>query len=195
MRQSLRRLVRDRAGVTVVEFAIVIPVLATLLMGLGDLLYTAYLQAILDGSVQKAGRDSALEVSAIDQSSLDDEVEGAVKQIASGATFSYDRRSYSSFALVKPEYFDDKNGDGIRQPGECYDDVNGNGRWDADPGRLTQGGANDVTKYTVTVTYPRLFPVAGLLGFAANGRAVATTLLKNQPYKTQTVETVQSICT
>ena len=195
MIRRLSSFLKDRRGATVVEFAIVIPVLATLLMGLGDLLYTAYLQAILDGAVQKAGRDSSLEASALDQSALDAKVNEAVKDIAKEAEVDYDRRSYNSFALVKPEYFEDTNGDGVRQAGECYDDVNGNNRWDADPGRLTQGGANDVTKYTVTVTYPRLFPVTGLLGFPANGQATASTLLKNQPYKTQTVATIKRICT
>jgi Flp pilus assembly protein TadG len=195
MTASLRRIGADRRGATVVEFAIVIPVLATLLMGLGDLLYTAYLQAILTGAVQKAGRDSSLEQSALDQSSLDAGVTSAIKSIASDAAVSFQRRSYASFALVKPEYFDDTNADGIRQPGECFDDVNGNGAWDADPGRGSQGGANDVTRYTVTVSYPRLFPVSGLIGLSAQGEMSASTLLKNQPYKTQTVATIKRICT
>jgi Flp pilus assembly protein TadG len=195
MIRMLNRLSGDRRGATVVEFAIVIPVLAALLMGLGDLLYSAYLQAILDGVVQKAGRDSSLEGSALDQSALDAKVGQAVTTIAKRADLAYDRRSYNSFALVKPEYFEDGNGDGIRQAGECYDDVNGNNQWDADPGRQNQGGANDVTRYTVTVNYPRLFPVTGLLGFSADGQATASTLLKNQPYKTQSVATIKRICT
>ena len=58
-----------------------------------------------------------------------------------------------------------------------------------------QGGANDVTYYKMTVTYPRLFPFAWLIGWSATQTISAATILKNQPYATQTVTTVQTICT
>jgi Flp pilus assembly protein TadG len=190
----LSSLAADPRGATIVEFAIVAPVMIALLMGLGDLLYQSYLQSILDGAVQKAGRDSSLEASATSQTALDDKVEAMVKTIAKQATVSYNRRSYSTFALIKPEYFVDTNNDGVRQPTECFDDTNSNKQWDADPGRVSQGGANDVTRYTVTAVYPRLFPVAKLLGFASTGTLTSTTLLKNQPYKTQTGYSIVRVC-
>jgi Flp pilus assembly protein TadG len=195
VRQASRRLALDRQGATIIEFAIVAPVMMTLLMGLGDLLYQAYLQSILDGAIQKAGRDSALELNVTNGDALDDKVETMVKNIAKNAEFTSLRRSYSSFALVKPENFTDGNGNGTREVGECYDDVNGNKQWDADPGRASQGGANDVTKYTMSVTYPRIFPVARMFGWSAKAQISATTLLKNQPYKTQTVATIKQVCT
>lgn len=188
------RLVRDQRAATLVEFAILSPVMMTLLMGLGDVTYQVYLQSILDGAVQKAGRDSALEDSATDQSALDAKVWNAVKEIAKNATIVYDRKSYSTFALIKPEFFVDSNNDGVRQSSECFDDVNNNGKWDADPGRGSQGGANDVTRYTVTLTYPRIFPVSKLIGLPADNTLKSSTLLKNQPYKTQTVYNIPRIC-
>lgn len=191
----LARLCRNRRGVTVVEFAIVAPVMLITLMGLGDLLYQVYLQSILDGVIQKAGRDSALESNASNGDPLDDKVEAMVKKIAADATFRSERRSYSSFSLVKPENFTDGNGNGVRDAGECFDDVNGNGVWDADPGKLSQGGANDVTKYTMWVTYPRIFPVTRMFGWSATNTLTATTLLKNQPYKTQTIPKIKQVCT
>lgn len=195
MRGSLIKLARDRRGVTIVEFAIVAPVMMITIMGLGDLLYQAYLQSILDGAMQKAGRDSALEANAANGNALDDKVEAMVQNIAKNATFVSERRSYSSFALVKPENFTDTNGNGLRDAGECYDDVNDNKTWDADPGKITQGGANDVTKYTMTVTYPRIFPVPKMFGWSQTNQLSATTLLKNQPYKTQSVPAVKQVCT
>lgn len=195
MRRALARLRRDRRGVTVVEFAIVAPVMITLLLGLGDLLYQSYLQSILSGAVIKAGRDAALQANATDQSALDNQVKSMVGLLGPNMQFDFQRRSYASFALVKPENFTDKNGNGVRDPGECFDDVNNNKQWDKDPGILSQGGANDVTKYTVTVTYPRMFPVSRLFGWSATQQVSATTLLKNQPYKTQATQTVVSICT
>ena len=194
MIRRLRDLARDRRGATIIEFAIVAPVMLSLIMGLGDLMYQTYLQSILDGAVQKAGRDSSLEDSATSQTALDAKVEAMVKSIAKNATFTYNRRSYSTFALVKPEFFYDDNSDGVHQPTECFDDVNKNNQWDADPGRESQGGANDVTRYTVAVTYPRIFPVAKLIGFAASNTLTASTLLKNQPYKTQLAYTIPKVC-
>lgn len=191
----LRRLARDDRGVTVVEFAIVAPVLVALLLGFGDLMYQSYVQSILEGAVIKAGRDSSLESNAASQAAIDKKVIAMVGMLGPGMKFKADRRSYASFALVKPETFDDRNRNGMRDAGECFDDVNGNKLWDADPGRASQGGANDVTRYTMTVTYPRLFPVSALFGWDAFETVSASTLLKNQPYRTQDRTTVASICT
>ena len=187
-RRSLVPLIlRDRRGATVIEFAIVAPVMLALIMGLGDLLYQAYAQSLLDGAIQKAGRDSAIQGGGQNAAALDATVLAAVKQIAPNAAFKTppSRKSYYNFASIKPEDFTDANGDGRCDNGESFTDTNGNGTWDADPGTTGQGGANDVTIYKVTITYPRLFPTPGLLGFPATQDITASTLLKNQPYATQ----------
>lgn len=193
-RPLLRRLLGERRGVTVVEFAFVAPVMLGLILGLGDVMYQAYVQAILDGAMQKAGRDSALETNAVAGATIDAVVASKVKEIAKNATFTPDRLSYTSFGLIKPEYIYDKNNNGQLDGKECYDDVNANGSWDEDPGRESQGGADDVTVYTMTVTYPRLFPVAGLFGWPKTQTVVSKTLLKNQPYKTQTSNPIKKEC-
>ena len=190
-----RSLLRDERGATIIEFAIVAPVMMLLLMGLMDLMYQAYVQSVFEGAMQKAGRDSSLEQNALTASDLDEKVKAMVRSVAKDATFTSDRRSYSTFALVKPEWFDDRNNNGVRDAKECFDDVNNNGVWDADPGRQSQGGANDVTKFTMTATYTNPFPVQKMLGWPATETITATTLLKNQPYKTQTTPTIPRICT
>ncbi len=194
MRPRLRHLAKDTRGATIIEFAIVAPVLCGLLMGLCDLMYQAYAQSILDGAMYKAGRDSALENNASNASEIDAKVRKMVGMLGPNMTFEPERRSYSSFLLVKPEQITDKNGNGRLDKGECFDDVNGNKQWDADPGRNSQGGANDVTRYTMRVTYTRLFPVAGLLGLKPTQTIVGETLLKNQPYRTQVTQPIESVC-
>ncbi|MFY0080366.1 TadE family protein, partial [Acinetobacter baumannii] len=57
----IRRVGQDRRGVTVTEFGLIAPTFLMLLLGVFDLGYTVYARAILDGAVQKAGRDAALE--------------------------------------------------------------------------------------------------------------------------------------
>ena len=182
----MRRLALDQRGVTVIEFAIVAPVMILLIMGLGDLLYQAYAQALLTGALQKAGRDSAIQGGASNSAAIDAQVAAMVKQIAPQATWTSTRISYPTFSVIgKPEDFTDSNNNGRCDNKESFTDTNGNGVWDADQGASSQGGANDVTVYTVTVTYPRVFPTPGLLGFSTNEMLTASTVLKNQPYATQ----------
>lgn len=194
-RRLLPRLTRDARGVTAIEFAIVAPVMMILLMGISDLAYQVYAQSILNGAMQKAARDSAIQGGGDNTATIDAKVTAMVKNIAANATITFSRKNYDSFSVIKPEPFVDSNGNGVRNPGECFTDINGNGSWDADPGVAGQGGANDVTVYTATVTYPHLFPVTGLFGWPSTQTITAATLLKNQPYATQTTTTPATICT
>lgn len=195
MRRTLRSLRRNSRGVTAVEFAIVAPVMMLMLMGICDLAYQIYAQSILNGALQKAGRDATIQGAANTTTQIDGKVKTMIQKIAANATFTVTRKNYDSFSVIKPEPFTDNNSNGVRNTGECYTDVNGNGQWDQDPGTDGQGGADDVTLYTMTVTYPRLFPVAGFFGWPSTQTISATTLLKNQPYASQTVVTPKQICT
>ena len=199
------RLARDTRGAALIEFAIIAPVMCLLMMGLGDMLYQLYAKAVLNGAVQKAARDSAIQGGAQLSATIDGKVVTMMSNmmrtpvyscapIAGTTTWCSTRKSYANFAQIAPEPFTDLNGNGTRQAGECYSDVNGNAQWDADPGKTGQGGANDVTLYTMTVNYPRIFPVAGLFGWSTSLTISSTSLLKNQPYATQASSTPATIC-
>lgn len=188
----LRRLRADERGMNAVEFGILAPVLCLTLMGLMDLAYQAYIQASMEGAIQKAGRDSGIE--AANTATVDERMKAAVRTVVPRASFVIERKSYASFGNISPERFDDANNNGVYNKGECFYDVNNNKAWDADPGAIGQGGASDVTLLTVTATYTRLFPLAKMLGGSSEQSTSATTLLKNQPYQTQAVSTVTKIC-
>lgn len=188
---------RNRRGVTAIEFAIVLPVMLLAIMGLSDLAYREYVQVVFEGALQKAGRDSAIEGGDDMAADLDTKVMTSVRTVAKSATYTTTRTTNATFSQFKPERFTDGNGNGVRDAGECFDDVNGNGQWDQDPGSTGQGRANDVTLYAMTITFPRLFPLMRSLGFPTMQMLTARTLLKNQPYATQTVTSrpVVTICT
>lgn len=193
----MRRIVGDRRGATLVEFALIAPVMLLLLMGLFDLCYRSYAQAMLTGAVQQAARRGTLEGNSSSEvlARIDASVISQMRPIANNLTWQSSRKFYRSFASISPENFDDVNGNNRYDPGECYSDINGNKRWDADPGNDGQGGANDVTVYTMRITYPRLFPLAGLMGLDSTQEISSSTALKNQPYGAQGVDAPETICT
>ncbi len=174
----------DRRGVTAIEFGLIAPVLMLMLMGLMDLGYNMWTRELLDGAIQKAARDSTLEGADKKVLSIDDRVKRAVLDIAPSATFDFERTAYPSFSAAgKPEDFTDGNGNNRCDNNEPYEDVNENGRWDADQGRSgSLGSSRDVVVYKVTVTYPRPFPVAPMLGMSSTFQMQTQTILSNQPW-------------
>jgi Flp pilus assembly protein TadG len=182
-------LLRDREGATIVEFGMVAPILMLALMGLFDMSHNIYTSAILQGAIQKAARDSTIEGAASTGAVLDNRVTAAVRSIMPQATLNFDRKSYTSFSNVQqPEDFTDVNGDGVCGNNEPFEDANGNGMWDRDRGKLGYGAARDAVLYTVTVDYPRLFPMAKLAGMSPQVTTVSHTVLRNQPYGVQSSE-------
>ena len=195
---SSRRLASDTAGATIVEFAFVAPIMVMFLLGISDMLYNVYATSVLSGAVQKAARDATLQGNnaATSNASLDARVIALIRNMAPTATAVSTRKSYPNFANVAtPEPFTDSNADGDRDPGECYTDTNGNGQWDTDPGISGDGGASDIVLYTMTITFPRLFPVNRIIGGSGNMSITASTILKNQPWADQSVPTPVTICT
>src|SRR3546814_5793798 len=75
------------------------------------------------------------------------------------------RKAYDRFDQVGvEERYNDENESGSYDIGECYDDSNGNGQWDADRGRTGNGGADDVILYSAPMTFDRILPVWRMLG-------------------------------
>ncbi len=198
MRGLLARLVRNNRGATIVEFALIAPALLITLMGLFDLAYNMYTAQQLQGAIQNAARQSTLEGASTNVSNIDAIVTRSVHAVAGNAVLTFDRTAYASFSSVaRPEDYTDVNSDGTCNDGEPFEDANGNGVWDADSGSSGFGGARDAVLYTVTVVYPRAFPIAKLIpGQTDNFTLTATTVLRNQPYGLQnTASTATGNCT
>ncbi len=186
---DLGQLKRDTHGVTIVEFGMCAPVLLMAMMGVFDLGYNMYTSAMLQGAVQQAARGSTIEGAAINQATLDRNVTTAVHAVAPQAALTFERRFYTSFSDVsRAEDFTDLDGDGACDNGEPFEDANANARWDADRGTVGVGGARDAVLYVVTITYPRAFPVAGLIpGQTNNFTMESKTVLRNQPFAAQAI--------
>ncbi|MCD2323723.1 pilus assembly protein [Sphingomonas sp. IC-56] len=189
-RSRLGQVCRDEAGATIIEFAIVAPVLCLLLMGAFDTAHSLYLRAVLQGALQKAARDSTLERStqAEQQELIDDVVRSQIKTLVNTADIDIKRRYYRTFAqaaAARAEDWTDENENGTCDNGEKYIDANRNDRWDRDGGNAGQGGAKDAVVYTVNVTYSHLFPLYKFIGGSQIAQVSAEAVLRNQPYGDQ----------
>ncbi|TPG14245.1 pilus assembly protein [Sphingomonas oligophenolica] len=191
MMLRIPRIARDTRGATIIEFAIVAPVMAFFMLGAFDTAHTLYMRGVLQGIVQKTARDSGLEASTdvAAQAAIDTKVTKQVKALAGNATIVFSRRFYRTFsdaATARAEVWtQDTNGNGVCDAGEPFTDTNNNGIRDLDGGDGGQGGAADRTLYSVTVSYPRMFPLYNVIGVSRTTTIKAATILENQPYTDQ----------
>ena len=186
-RRYRERLEHDERGITVVEFAIVAPVLLLLMVGLFDFGHQLYATSILQGTLQRSARAATLENGFSVQNDIDQSLEDNVQRVLPVAEVSVTRRNFENFTdIVTPEEFTDSNSDGTCNNGEPFEDINNNGSWDQDRGRDGLGGARDAVVFTATATYDRMFPITGFLpGIDREVEIVAQTVLRNQPYNEQ----------
>jgi hypothetical protein len=179
-----------------------------MLLGFFDIGHSLFMRAVLEGQVQRAARDSGLETSgtAAAQATIDARVREQVLQLNENATITVDRRFFRTFtraAVGIAEPWNDANRNGECKAPETYSDENNNNMHDMDIGNLGQGGAKDSVLYTVTVTYPRLFPLTNFknipgfneLNLPRTTRFTAKTVMSNQPYGEQGAEVVPTVRT
>ncbi|MBX3561160.1 MAG: pilus assembly protein [Sphingomonas sp.] len=181
-RATLLRLGGDARGVTIVEFAAVLPVLCILLMGLFDMGYRSYAQSVVQGALHEAARMAT--VGGFTNEEIDARVRQRLSAFMHSAELETRTQSYFDFIGVRqPERIvQDTAPLGQYNPGDCYEDANGNGQYDLDRGRDGTGNAEDVVRYEVTLSYPRMFPVGKLLGWTDDVTIVSNTMLRNQPF-------------
>jgi len=196
-RTLLRRLERDRRAATVVEFALVLPVLMLVVMGIFDMAHSQYTNSLVNGALQKAGRDLTLETAGSQEADIDQTVRNAVLNVVPDtATVEFEKLSHFDFTDIgEAEEYTDDNGDGVCNDGEVFVDSNGNNQWDPTRGREGIGGARDAVLYTAIVTYPRLFPMYSLAGMPQTVTLRASTVLRNQPFDEQDRSTATGNCT
>jgi Flp pilus assembly pilin Flp len=182
---SSRAVCRDERGVTVVEFALVAPVFLLMLLGIFNLGHLAYAQSVLNGAVQNAARNSALETANTQQT--DNAIRNALAPLLQGEEFSFTRRSYFDFVDIgRPERWNDANNNGICDNNEAYTDENRSGEWEADVATNGNGGAGDVVIYTVAVSYNAFVEVPFAPESWQRTTLSSTAVRKNQPFASQT---------
>jgi Flp pilus assembly protein TadG len=184
-----RRLRDDRSGVTIIEFAMVAPVMLLLLLGFFDLGYRAYASSVLQGALHDAARMAT--VGGYTMAQIDARVKTRLGNFAARSTVDTEADSYYDFSGVsQPEkVVSDTAPVGSYNPGDCFEDVNSNSRYDTDRGRSGTGSADDIVRYSVTITFPRILPLGSLMGWGNTQTLTSNTVLRNQPYAGRNMST------
>ncbi|MFL0413587.1 TadE/TadG family type IV pilus assembly protein [uncultured Sphingomonas sp.] len=188
----MRRLASDTRGATILEFALIIPVVCTLLAAGFELGYRVYLNSILQGALLEASRRATVGDQTGDQ--IDQIIKDRVAMLSNAANVKeIKKESFYNFTNVgKPEKLTfDKNNNGIYDAADdCYEDANNNNQYDV-VSNSGLGTADDIVRYTVRVEYPNIMPVNGLLGWGRTQTISASTVLRNQPFTSRAMPTIR----
>ena len=189
-RFPIRRIRTDSRGATIVEFAMILPALCVLLLGIFELGYRSYAASLIQGALHEAARMAT--VGGIPMTTIDAHVKQRLSNFATNSTVTTQTTSYYDFAGVSmPEKITQDTAPlGSYNAGDCYEDANGNSSYDLDRGRGGMGNADDIVRYQITMTYPRILPVASFLGWSNTETIVSNTVLRNQPFAARSISTV-----
>ncbi len=177
----------DARGGAAVEFALALPLLVLLVIGIFEFAVLLLSQSLLQAAASEAAR-TGITGAADAGLSREESIRRVVARIA-GRLVPPERVElttlvYPSFESIgRPEPFTDVNGNGRFDAGEPFHDVNGNGRWDADMGRPGLGGPNDVVLYRLSYEWrPMTALFRGILPDGGRVELRAAFPVRNEPF-------------
>jgi len=188
MQRTSHGLHRDDSGSSLVEFAVIAPVLLAFLIGIVDLGYTGFTQVSLDAAVAQAARDAiATSKGCIDNEArvqtIKDSITESMKRFLQIEDPEITLKSYANFNSVHPpEPFTDINGNGKYDQGEPFDDIFiQNSEWDDDPGQIDDaGGPGGIVMYTAKFYLKRIVPPIRYIELS-DPVLQASTIVRNEP--------------
>lgn len=186
----LNRFRRSERGTAVVEFALVAPPLFLLVIGMFEVAMLMFINVSVEGGLKEAARWGIT-----GQEPADEDVsrEDQIVRIIENNTFGLIEltsadvgvKAYDSFSDVgKPEPFVDGTPfNGIRDEGETYTDVNGDGEYSEDQGKIGAGQFGEVVQYTVHYVWGLMTPyLSDLMGQDGVIHMSASVVVQNEPY-------------
>jgi Flp pilus assembly pilin Flp len=187
--RQLRRFARSNDGAAALEFALVLPPLCLILVGMFEMSMLMFTQASMEGALREAARfgmTGSVSDPAERQTQILAIIEKDTFHMLDSPTISFE--VYNSFNSVgDPEPYVDSNGNGKRDSGESYTDVNGNAQWDADQGKAGIGASAQIVQYTVQYDWHVITPFMAPV-FGNNGKVhlKASVVLRNEPWDATT---------
>ncbi len=183
----MRPVLRDTRGVTIVEFAIILPAMLTLICGTIEMGHMILARQVLEGAVVEAARKATASLETDEAHRKSIMTASITRSMAAFATapgqaVEIQTRVYADFSSAYPETYTDQNGNGRYDASEPYVDRNRNGKWDDTTAKSgTLGGPGDVVSYTVRFPKRLLFGFVGrFIGRTATLPLSATTVVRNE---------------
>ena len=176
---------KARDGAAAVEFALISPTLLLLLIGGIEFLMVMFVNISMEGGLRQAARFgvTGAETPAARQAAIVEILDRHTYGFVDMAEATVSTKVYESFtAIGAPEpHTDDLIANGQYDPGESYDDVNGNGAWDDDQGRPGVGETNEIVVYEIEYDWPFLTGyLTSLVGHDIT--LTAAMAVKNEPF-------------
>lgn len=184
--QKTRLLARAEDGITALEFALIAPVFAMLVMGIIEFSLIMFTSAVVESATNttsRLGKTGYVAEGTTRQQQIIDTVAARTAGLLDPANITITSEVYSNFSQVdQPEPC-------ISPPtppcggtvGVNFTDINGNGVWDADMGQAGLGNPGDVVVYTVTYPWPIMTPVISAV-IGSTFTITARTVVRNEPY-------------
>lgn len=178
------RFLRDRRGVSAVEFALVGPTFIFLVLGVFDFATVLFLALTIENATLNAARFGATGQVPTGVT-RDERIREIVHEHTLGILDDNDLKIetlvYASYAdIATAERLDDANGDKKHNPGETFDDVNHNAVWDGDPGKPGSGAPEAIVLYRVSAEYRFITPLLSELGPVSLSAAAP---IRNEPFE------------
>ncbi len=174
-------------GSTVVEFALVAPILAMFLVAIVEFGMIMFSSILMESGLRDASRFGITGRELTGQTRLE-----SIVQIISDRTIGLiDMNAATVDVMVYPSFSDvgtgedyvDGNANGTYDAGETYTDSNGNGAWDSDIGVAGAGDTGDIVLYRISYDWPLLTPFAShFMGDSGAFTLQASIAVRNEPW-------------
>ncbi|MGH6883894.1 TadE/TadG family type IV pilus assembly protein [Hypericibacter sp.] len=189
---GLHRFARAQSGSAALEFALALPPLILLIIGMFEVAVAMFVSTSVENGLREASRfgitgDTPADMSRQDQilAIIEANSFGMLDPDTTSITFM----KYASFQDVgQPEPFVDTpapspNHNGKYDIGENYTDINGNGKWDDDRGIAGVGNSGEVVRYKVDYQWRLMTPLlSDVLGDNGVFHMSASVVVRNEPY-------------
>ena len=175
-------------GATAVEFALISPVVVLLVMGVIEMSMMMMAQNLMESatfSASRTGKTGYVAEGQTREETILQELNELAGAVLDTEAITITSTSYDEFGDIgQPEPFIDANANSVRDDGENYTDVNGNGQYDSDMGTSSSGTAGQVVVYTVSYPWHIATPlIGGMIGNADDiVMLTARTVVRNEPF-------------
>lgn len=181
----MKKFIKNRDGVTSIEFAMISPVILLMITGTVEFSLMMFTSAALESATNttaRLGKTGYTQAGMTREEQIIENIQTKTAGLLDPAQITITTTVYPMFDNIgDPEPYTDTNGNHVYNLGEPYSDVNGNGQWDPDMGAEGAGDANDVVVYVVSYPWPVFTPVINTI-IGNTITLTARTVVKNEPY-------------